>query len=327
MTNLAFLHPWVLWFLTVALMPLFRTNQSTLNYSSLSMIPSDTLSTAMDWIVRIAIALAVFALVVALSQPYTRERFVERLGTGAQIVLLLDRSASMNANFSGSYLGSGRQRSKAAVARKMLIEFVDRRKQDMFAMISFSTSPTYVLPLTQNHQAVQAAIRSSTQGKGLTNLAPALSMALDFFREREVTGSRIILLVSDGATILEPEIRESLKQMLHQTRVGVYWIYLRTQNAANLDRIPKNINERTSPELFVHRFFQTSGIPYHAYQAENPNALKQAIDEIGQLENKPIQYLEKVPKKDVSKYCYGLALACLLIILAFKAIEIRSWPD
>lgn len=325
--DVAFSNSWVLGTLLLGLIPLFRANQKTLSYPWLEIVPTDSLSLIIDWLGRGVAALAIAALIAAISGPHFRERSVERLGTGAHIVLVLDRSASMNANFAGHYVDDGIRKWKGAIAKNLLAEFVSRRPHDLFAMVSFSTSPIYVLPLTQNHTAVQAAIRSSANGKGLTNMAPALAMALEFFTEKKVTGSRIILLVSDGATILKPEIRETLKQLFHQNQVRLYWIYLRTPNGPTLDQAPKNPNERTTPEFFIHQFFQSLGVPYRAFQAGNPDTVKQAIEQIEQLENMPILFLEKIPKQDLSIYCYMIALTCLVVMFLLKILETRKWAS
>ncbi len=318
---------WILALSPLGLLPFFRVNQKKPVYSWITLIPPDRLSIIAEWVGRTVSALTIFVLIGALGEPHFREQSVERIGTGAHIVLLFDRSASMNANFAGSYLGGGSEESKGTIASKMLSEFVDRRQKDLFGMVAFSTSPIYVLPLTPNHEAVQSAIRSANRGKGLTNMAPAIAMGLDFFTGKTVTGSRIIVLVSDGATILKPEIQARLKTLFHQNQVRLYWIYLRTQNAPSLDQAPKNPNERTTPEFFIHRYFQNLSVPYRAYQAENPGALQEAIHEIEQLENKPMRYFEKIPRQDLSVYCYSIALICLLISLLFKLLEIRSWKS
>lgn len=324
-TNIAFTSSGILWLSLLAIIPLLRANQRHLNYTWADIIPRDPVSSAIDWLGRIVAAVAIVSLTGALAEPYIREGTVERIGTGAQVVLLIDRSASMNASFAGGYLSGRARKSKGAIARDLLTQLVDRRQQDMFAVVSFSTAPIYTLGLTQNHHAVKTAIKSTVHGKGLTNLAPSLAMALEFFRGKEMSGSRVILLVSDGATIMEPQTQETLRQLFRQNKTRLYWVYLRARNGTKLDQAPKNPNESTSPEFFIHRFFQSLGVPYRAFQAESPGALGEAIEEIERLENKPIKYFEKIPRRDVSVYCYIVALCCLVISFSLTTMEIRTW--
>jgi mxaC protein len=324
--NFAFSQPWVLLLGLLAAIPIVRAGQKTLGYSSIAMLPEDPLSTAVDRLLRLCAALAVLCLAAGIAGTHLREQWVEKIGTGAHIVLLLDRSSSMNENFSGRYLGGAAQESKGAVAGRLLAEFVGRRRDDLFALVAFSAAPVYVLPLTQDREAVQAAIQSlGKRGHGVTNIAPGLAMALDYFSGQPLTGSRIILLVSDGAARMEAETGDYIRQIFQDNRAALYWIYLRNPKGSGLSVPPKNPNESTTPEYFLHRYFQSLGVPYRAYEAENPEAVQSAILDVEKLENQPLRYREKLPREDLSGVCYAAALICLLILLVFKAQEVKSW--
>lgn len=312
--------------MATAALPWLRRGQQRLAYSSLAMIPADPLSVWVDRGLRFAGVAAVLSLVLGMAGPYLREQWVERIGTGAHIVLLLDRSSSMNENFTGRYLGARAGESKSAMARKLLSGFVARREHDLFAMVAFAAAPVYVLPLTQDRDAVQAAIAAAGgRGYGVTHIAPGLAMALDFFTGKPVTGSRIILLVSDGAARIDEETRDRLRQAFQETQSTLYWIYLRNPRSAPLAEKPANPNESTTPEYFLHQYFQELGVPYRAFEADNPEAMQRAIAEVERLENLPLRYPEKLPRRDISGGCYGLALLFLGCVIAGKTLEVKSW--
>ncbi|MEN8260379.1 MAG: VWA domain-containing protein [Pseudomonadota bacterium] len=326
--NLAFSHPWVLSLCALAILPLLRSHQARLRYSWAPMIPADNLSRLLDTVLRLATAGAIVALTLGMAGPYLREQTMERIGTGAQIILLLDRSASMNENFVGRYMGGGSRESKAVVARQLLTDFVTRDRKDLFGLAAFSTSPIYVMPLTQDREAVLAAIRSGeSRGRGVTNIAAGLAMALDFFTDRPVTGSRVVLFVSDGAARIEPETGELLGRWFRENQVALYWLYLRNPHGVSLFEKPENPNETTTPEYFLHQYFLSIDIPYRAYEAENPEALEKAIADIERLENKPIRYPEKIPRQDLSGWCYAAAAMLLVLLLPAKALEVQSWSE
>lgn len=324
--NLAFSEPWALLLGIFAAVPLISTGQKIQAYSSLALVPEDPLSTAIDRALRVCAVSAILCLAAGIAGPHLREQWVERIGTGAHIVLLIDRSSSMNENFSGRYLGGATHESKSAIASKLLAEFAGRRREDLFALVAFSAAPVYVLPLTQDQEAVQAAIRSlGNRGHGVTNIAPGLAMALDYFSGRPLTGSRIILLVSDGAARIDAETGDYLRQVFQNNRAALYWIYLRNPKGGTLSTPPQNPNESTTPEYFLHRYFQTLGVPYRAYEADNPEAVQRAIVDVEQLENQPLHYLEKLPRLDLSGWCYGASLIFMLTLLVFRALEVKSW--
>ena len=81
----------------------------------------------------------------------------------------------------------------------------------------------------------------------------------------------------------------------------------------------------TVPEHFLHKFFSGLGTPYRAYEAENPETLQKAIDDVNRIERLPIQFTEVLPRRDLSQKCYGAALGCALLLLAFKFVEVRRW--
>lgn len=326
LTNLAFAQSWALWLLPLALLPLVYPGQTALAYSSLSLLPPDPLSRRIDWGLRCLHTLALALIALGMAGPYLQGQWVEKIGVGAHIVLLIDRSSSMNENFSGTYMGGTARETKSALAAKLLAELVSRRPHDGFAVVAFSSAPMHVLPLTQDHAAVQAALRAlGGRGHGITHIAPGMAMALAYFRGQPVTGSRVVLLVSDGAARMEPEAADAIRQQLQDTQAALYWVYLRNPKGGKLTETPKNPNESTTPEYYLHQYFQSLHIPYHAFEADNPKAMQQAIAQVESLENQPLHYREKLPKQDMSGYCFGLAMPLVLLLLAMQTLEVKTW--
>ena len=324
--NIGFLQPWALLLLGFAMLPWFRQGQTALAYSSLSQVPSDPVSEWVDRGLKLIACGTFICLAIGMSGPYLREQWVDRIGTGAHIALLLDRSSSMNENFTGQYLGAKATESKSAMARKLLSEFVERRQHDVFGMVAFAAAPIYVLPLTEDREAVQAAIAAAGgRGHGVTNIAPGLAMALDFFAGKPREGSRIILLVSDGAARIDEETRDRLRQTFQETDTTLYWIYLRNPSSAPLTEKPANPNETTTPEYFLNEFFESLEVPYRAFEAENPNAMEKAIAEVERLETLPLPYREKLPRKDLSDRFFATALGLMILLLGARALEVKTW--
>ena len=94
-------------------------------------------------------------------------------------------------------------------------------------MISFCTAPIHILALTQDKTAILAAINAThSHVRGVTYIAPGLSMALDYFTDQPSIGFRIILLVSDGTARIVQNQQNTLKQLFRQNRSMFYWVYL-----------------------------------------------------------------------------------------------------
>ncbi|WP_218508625.1 vWA domain-containing protein [Variovorax sp. dw_308] len=341
----SFDHPWLLWLLPLAALPLLARTGGALANTWAAQMPHDRASDLLGWALRGIGALALAASLLGMAGPHLPEYEVERVGKGAEIVLVLDRSRSMDQGFggvpAGAVKGTGpeaidyymRQRNnlvpKGKVARQLLAEFAAKRPDDRFGMIVFSTLPIRVLDFTSKDEAIQAAISAGDIGRGLseTNIGLAMQSALSYFEDEPYTGSRIVMLVSDGGDRLDPDAKERVTYMARKLRVAVYWIYLRSSNSPGLvlerGETPSNID--AVPEYALHRFFEQLGTPYRAYEAHDPAALKAAIEAVNRLENLPITYLDTVPQRELRMPVLGLALGCVLLLLAANLSELRRW--
>jgi len=162
---------------------------------------------------------------------------------------------------------------------------------------------------------------------GFTAVARGLGMALDYFKGQPVTGSRVVLMVSDGGAYLDAKTQELLRHMFQRESASLFWLYLRSANGASLLGAPEAGEEDAYPEYQLHRFFQTLGTPYHMYEADNPLAVERALRDISQLKNKPVRYSEAAPRKNLSWVFYLLALCCIGSVLALHLTEIKQWRN
>lgn len=325
--NLAVDHPWVLWALLLNLLPLFNNGVKQSAYPAIMLLPPDGLSDFLSALLKLVAIAAITSLVLALAGLNRGEQRRERIGYGAHIVLLLDRSKSMDYTFAGKAPDGGEE-SKASAAKRLLTEFIQSRKHDRIGVAGYSTSPLYFMPLTENKSAVLAAVAATDlPALAYTNISKGLAMGLSFFQQQDSqSGSRILLLVSDGAAVIDPDNDTKIRRWVKQQNIRLYWIFMRSQNSPGLyekPEDPREDNAAAMPERYLHLFFSSLNIPYKAYQAENPAAVQKAINDINQLENKPLHYTEKIPKQDLTNHCYLLATAFISLLLVCKLTEAR----
>lgn len=319
---------WILFLLPLALLPLLLERSHSRSYSWLQLLPRDRLSDLVGVLLRILAALALLFIILGMAGPHTAAQQVERIGIGAQLVLTIDRSASMDDPFSGSMVSGRAGESKSAAARRLITDFVNQRQNDMFGMVTFSNSAMYVMPLTQSREAILAAI-DAAGGPGLfqTNIGSGLTMALGMFDKVPDSGSRAIVLLSDGAGRMSPETQEKIRDWLARMHVTLYWIVLRQPGGISIfdEEYKPPEDQPLPPAIQLHDFFKTLRSGYQPYEADDPQSLALAIDDINHKEKKPIRYLEQIPGRDFTSPSFALAALMIALLLAIKLIEVRTW--
>ena len=324
---MTFSFPWVLWFMPLAFIPLIFKETSLQYYSWNEMIPKDRLSSIIAIILKFIATLILITIIVGLSGPHSQQREIEKIGIGAQIGLVLDRSASMDDPFAGNDQSKVGEMKSAAAAR-LITDFVNSRKNDMMGMVSFSNSAMYVLPLTDNKNAIIAAVRA-TAGNALfqTNIGSGLTTGAELFNKVPDSGSRAVILLSDGAGRIDAATQEKIKDWFGRLKISLYWIVLRQPGGISIfnTSFKARDDDALPPQIELNEFFKSLNSPFQAYEAEDPKTLQKAIEDINQKEKKPIKYFEKIPGQDYSTHCFVTAALLMIALLTLKLIEVRSW--
>ena len=321
--SLAFLQPWVLLALPLALTPLLK------RWLAEAPAPRLDLRTGgeapwIDRLVKAAGVLAFAALIFGISGPYLPGGSRPHQGIGANLVLLIDRSLSMEDSFAGR-APNGDEESKSAAARRILFEFIEKRPDDRIGVAAFSTSPMQILALTQSRPAIAAAIAALGEpGLSQTDVGRGLALALGMFDDAAAGGSRAVVMVSDGAGVISREVQETIHALSTREGARLYWLYLRTAGAKGIFEAP-GPGERDTPQLrperHLHMFLQRLGIPYRAFEADSPEAIDEAVDEIDKLEVRPILTTRPTPRRDLAWIFFALAALAAGVLTAARRLE------
>lgn len=324
---MAFSHPWLLWLLPLAILPLLLQRAHAKQYSWVDMLPADPLSNLIGLLLKVLAVATLLLIIIGLAAPHTKEQKIERIGIGAQIALVLDRSASMDDPFSGGANGTVGE-TKSVAAARLITDFVKSREQDMFGMITFSNSAMYVLPLSENKKAIIAAVQA-TGGNALfqTNIGSGLTSGAGLFDKTPDSGSRALILLSDGAGRLDDNTQQKIKDWFDRLHISLYWIVLRQPGGLSIfDPNFKPKEDAALPaEIELNEFFKTLRTPFKAYEAEDPKSLQLAMNDINNREKKPIKYLEKIPGRDYSNLCFIIAALMISLLLGVKYLEVKTW--
>jgi mxaC protein len=327
LTHLHWTYPWVLWALPLTVLPLLSYAARSFAYPATTDWPRDLASEFLQVLLRATGALTLAALIVASAAPYLEGGTQTLSGTGAEIVIVLDRSGSMSdpllgTGDAGSIRGETHSESKIESARRILLAFMQRRPGDTFGMVTFNASPIGVAPLGEDRALVESALVSAeARSEGYTAPARALGLALDYFRDRPLTASRVVLLVSDGGATISSENRAKLTDLFRERHASLIWIYTRGEQEPSI-RVPKQL---ASESLSLHEFFSSLGTPYEMFEVTSAEGLERAVAEVGRLTNLPTRYEQHLPRKDLAAPLFLLALGCIFALLGARLLEVPTW--
>jgi mxaC protein len=172
---------------------------------------------------------------------------------------------------------------------------------------------------------VRAAVQAIDRpGLGYTNIGRGLAMALSQLPAGSDVESRVILLVSDGAAVIDPRIQDQLRADFRKIMPNLYWLFLRTQGSKGFSDKPdpgELDTPQALPERHLDLFFKSLGVSYRAFEAEGPAAVAEAIAEIDRLERRPFRYAERIPRKDLTGETLLVAAVASSLLLAAKFAE------
>jgi mxaC protein len=312
-------QPWSLLLLILCLPALYTNRAAASGASSLDLFPSDAASRTLEWLLRSLAACAIAATVLSLAGLHRGAGSIERTGQGAHIVLLLDRSLSMDEGL--ALTGQTARTSKTAAAVTLIQAFFAKRPHDSFGLVAFSTQPIPIMPITEHREPIASAMAAMRQ-KGLANtdIGAGLEAALDMFAADDPAASRVILFVSDGAGRIPDSLQAQLRVRMLLERIHLYYLYLRSGDSPALAAHVADRHDMTEPAS-LDAFFRSLNIPYRGFEASEPEAIADATQAIGQLERHPVIYREPVPRIGYEYLCYGIASACLILVLLARLVE------
>ena len=79
------------------------------------------------------------------------------------------------------------------------------------------------------------------------------------------------------------------------------------------------------PEVALHRFLESTGVPYRAFEAEDPKELGRAIEDIDRLEKHTIVTTAIAPRRELAGWWFAIAAGCAGLLALARARQAESW--
>lgn len=148
----------------------------------------------------VLLVLSAVLTVIALAQPKIVNEKTHRTVRGVDIMIDFDLSGSMD---TPDMVLNGRQCDRLTAAKFVISHFIEQRPDDRIGIVGFAAKTKSFCPLTLDHLlAVNIIKRFTTQSISAdgTAIGSAIAAAATRLENRKDTKSKIIILVTDGAS-------------------------------------------------------------------------------------------------------------------------------
>jgi len=236
--------------------------------------------------------LTVALLILAMARPQTGRKHTEIRTKGIDIVLVLDTSGSMQALDLDADRPINRRRNRLEIAKSVVDEFVQGRKNDQIGLVVFGSEAFTQCPLTLDHGILATFLERVEVGMAgdATAIGSAVGTAVKRLRDSQAE-SKVIILLTDGrnnAGSLDPRKAAEIARTFD---IKIYAVGAGTRGKAPFvvdSFFGKQVvyeSVEIDDKMLEEIARQTSGA---YYRAEDKEALKSIYDEIDQLEKTEI---------------------------------------
>jgi Ca-activated chloride channel family protein len=266
--------------------------------------------------------LAIAFMILALARPQTvfEERNAE--GEGVDIILCIDVSGSMTAQ--------DLTPNRLEAAKKVAIDFVNKRLTDRIGIVIFSGESFTQCPLTTDHPVLISAIENIRNGllEDGTAIGSGLGTSVDRLRSSKIK-SKVVILLTDGENnggLIDPE---TAKEIAKAFQVKVYTIGVGTDGYAPqpvntpMGVVMQNGKVSIDEKLLKEIAFETGG---NYFRAKDNEGLAGIYDHINNLEKSKIEISTRNRYTEKFFPFIIAALLCLFLEVLLRFTVFRKFP-
>jgi Ca-activated chloride channel family protein len=323
---LSFAQP--IWLLLLLLIPIWVRRQRQTKAVALRLPQPDGVLVGLTWRVKARAILpylrwaAVGLFMVAMARPQRLWQEEKVKADAVDIVLALDISPSM--------LSKDFEPDRLAVAKRVAIDFVEKRPYDRLGLVAFSAEAFTQCPLTTDRKVVERFITELEVGRLEDGTAIGMGLATAVNRLKDSPSrSKVVILLTDGENnagyitpIQAAEIAASLGVRVYTVGIGTEGVVMSPAQRApdgSYFFAPRMMQFDT--ELLRQIAGQTKGRFYRAYSERD---LEGIYAEIDRLEKTKIEVTTIRHNSEVFHWFVGLGLILLLLEMFLRWGMLRS---
>lgn len=262
---------------------------------------------------------AVTLLIVGLARPQTRDRAGHVEVEGIDIMVALDLSQSMEAD--------DLRPNRLEAAKKVLDDFIQRRRSDRIGLVLFGKEAFTHCPLTLDYSVLRNLLADTRLGLidgQATAIGNALALSLARLRKSDAK-SRVVILLTDGQSNAGNVMPKEAARYARAMGVKVFTILMGPSGKTlRHDMFGRRIRSYpVNPKLLQQIAAQTGG---KAFLATDRRALEQNFEQILDELDKSTRRDVAAPFKDAYLPFAALALALLGFEWWLRLTRYREFP-
>lgn len=266
--------------------------------------------------------ICVALMVVALARPQSSSRGSNVTTEGISVVVALDISTSM--------LAEDFRPNRIEAAKKVAMDFISGRPNDLIGLVIFSGESFTQCPVTSDHSVLLNLIREVKPGmlEDGTAIGDGLATAVARLKDAK-TVSKVVVLITDGVNNSGSVPPLTASEIANTFGVRVYSIGVGTRGTAPYPfQTPFGVQyqnmEVQIDEALLTKIAETSGGRY--FRATNNKKLESIFAEIDQMEKSKVEVTEF--HRYTEEYLpYALAAFALLMLeMILRYTWLKSIP-
>ena len=255
--------------------------------------------------------LAFLFLIIALMRPQFGQKNIEQSFSAYSIMIVMDNSTSM--------LAADLTPSRFDVAKKVISEFVVKRKGDLIGFTIFAGEAVTLIPITLNHQMIIDTLNNLKTGvlEDGTAIGMGLVSAISSLKESK-SKTKIIVLLTDGNNNMGDISPKEAAKIAKEFGIKIYTIGVGALNEAPYPvktpfgtryvKVKVDFNENILKEIA-----NTTGGLY--FRATDNKKMKEIFRQIDNLEKNRFKINISITYKD--KFFIPLLISFILFLMAF----------
>lgn len=266
--------------------------------------------------------LAIIAIIISLTRPYTTDHKEKIEVEGIDIVLSLD--------ISGSMLAQDLKPNRIEAAKKIASEFIEKRPNDRIGLVAFAGAAFTQCPLTTDHHILQNLLSKLTNNMVVdgTAIGDGLGLAVERLRNSQAI-SKVIILMTDGINNMGFIDPMTAAMMAKEFNLRVYTIAVGTRGKAPYPVVTpfgtryEMVDVKIDEDLLREIAIMTGG---QYFRATDNKSLSEIYNKIDQMEKTKIQVAHFKNVKELFHLPLLLALIFVFLEMIIKYAIIKSLP-